>query len=69
MKTVIDLDVELAEAAAKILGTRTKKDTIHAALAAAIDADRKREERRRRLLDSIGSADLGDEDVMLGAWR
>jgi Arc/MetJ family transcription regulator len=28
MKTVIDLDSELTEAAAKVLGTRTKKDTV-----------------------------------------
>jgi Arc/MetJ family transcription regulator len=33
MKTVIDLDPELSEAAAKVLGTKTKKDTVHAALA------------------------------------
>lgn len=68
MKTVIDLDVDLTEAAAKVLGTKTKKDTIHAALAAAVDADRKRATRRRRLVNSLGSPDLGDDDVMSGAW-
>jgi Arc/MetJ family transcription regulator len=45
MKTVIDLDTELVKAAAAVLGTRTKKETIHAALAAAVA-----EERRRQLL-------------------
>jgi Arc/MetJ family transcription regulator len=69
MKTVIDLDVDLTEAAAKVLGTKTKKDTIHAALAAAIASEKKRRERQRRLLNSVGSPDLADEDVMSGAWR
>lgn len=41
MKTVIDLDTELVEAAAAVLGTKTKKDTIHAALSAAVDAARR----------------------------
>jgi Arc/MetJ family transcription regulator len=68
MKTVIDLDVDLTEAAAKVLGTKTKKDTIHAALSAAVDADRKRADRRRRLVNSLGSPDLGDDEVMSGAW-
>lgn len=69
MKTVIDLDSDLVEAAGKVLGTRTKKDTIHAALRATIDAETRRHERRRRLLNSVGSPDLGDDDVMSGAWR
>jgi Arc/MetJ family transcription regulator len=68
MKTVIDLDQELTEAAAKVLGTTTKKDTVHAALAAAIaEADRK-EQRRARLINSAGGADLSDDTVMSGAW-
>jgi hypothetical protein len=33
MKTVVDLDIELTQAAAAVLGTTTKHDTIHAALA------------------------------------
>lgn len=44
MKTLIDLDPELTEAAAKVFGTTTKKDTVHAALAAAVaEAERKAE--------------------------
>ena len=69
MKTVIDLDVTLIETAAGILGTKTKKDTVHAALVAAIQAERKRQERHRLLVDSLGSPDLGDSDVMAQAWR
>jgi len=69
MKTVIDLDPELTEAAAKVLGTTTKKDTVHAALAAAIAEAERRAERRRRLVNSAGGSDLGDDEVMAGAWR
>ena len=69
MKTVIDLDPELTAAAAKVLGTKTKKDTIHAALAAAIAEAERRAERRRRLANSAGGPDLGDDAVMAGAWK
>lgn len=69
MKTVIDLDTQLVERAAKVLGTKTKKDTIHAALAAAIDAELRRQERRRRLLNTVGSPDLADDAIMSAAWR
>ncbi|MGE5830734.1 MAG: type II toxin-antitoxin system VapB family antitoxin [Micromonosporaceae bacterium] len=68
MKTVIDLDPELTEAAAKVLGTTTKKDTVHAALAAAVADAERRAQRRARLLNSAGGPDLADETVMSGAW-
>jgi Arc/MetJ family transcription regulator len=69
MKTVIDLDPALTEAAARVLGTTTKKDTIHAALAAVVaEADRKAQ-RRTRLLNSAGGPDLADGNVMSGAWE
>lgn len=69
MKTVIDLDTELTERAAAVLGTKTKKETIHVALAAAIEAAERKAERRARLLNSAGGPDLGDENVMSGAWE
>ena len=69
MKTVIDLDTELTEAAAKVLGTKTKKDTIHAALAAAVAEAERRTARRFRLLNSAGGPDLANDEVMGGAWR
>jgi Arc/MetJ family transcription regulator len=68
MKTVIDLDPELTEAAAKVLGTTTKKDTGHAALAAAVTEAERRAQRRARLINSAGGAEVGDETVMSGAW-
>jgi Arc/MetJ family transcription regulator len=69
MKTVIDLDPDLVRAAAAVLGTKTKKDTIHAALAAAVAAEQQRRKRQRLLADSLGSPDLGDAKVMAEAWR
>jgi Arc/MetJ family transcription regulator len=69
MKTVIDLDTDLTEQAARVLGTKTKKDTIHAALNAAIAADRAIRERRERLLSTLGSPDLADDEIMSAAWR
>ena len=68
VKTVIDLDTELTEAAAKVLGTTTKKDTVHAALRAAIEEAERRADRRRRLVNSAGGPDLADDTVMAGAW-
>lgn len=68
MKTVIDLDPELTAAAAKVLGTTTKKDTVHAALAAAVTEAERTAQRRARLLNSAGGPDLADENVMSGAW-
>lgn len=41
-KTVIDIDDEALELAAQVLGTKTKKDTVNAALA-EIGARRRRE--------------------------
>jgi Arc/MetJ family transcription regulator len=69
MKTVIDLDPDLTEAAAKVLGTKTKKDTVHAALAAAVAEAERKAQRRARLLNSAGGPELGDDGVMAGAWQ
>ena len=69
MKTVIDLDTDLTEQAARVLGTKTKKDTIHAALNAAVAADRAIRERRERLLSTLGSPDLADDEIMSAAWQ
>lgn len=68
MKTVIDLDTKLTNAAAKVFGTRTKKATIHAALKAAVEEAEARAELRRRLLNSAGGADMGDDEVMSKSW-
>jgi Arc/MetJ family transcription regulator len=44
VKTLLDLDPELLEAAAQVLATTTKKDTVTAALKAAVAAAAQRQE-------------------------
>ncbi|MGH7866662.1 MAG: type II toxin-antitoxin system VapB family antitoxin [Candidatus Dormibacteraceae bacterium] len=64
MRTLIDIDEESLATAAQVLGTRTKRDTVNAALreVAAI-------QRRRDFLDALDQTDLGNKEVMRKAWR
>jgi len=69
MKTMIDLDDVALEQAARELGTKTKKDTVNAALAFVAE----RRQRIERLLDDtlalgVGS-DITDREIMQGARR
>jgi Arc/MetJ family transcription regulator len=59
-RTVIDLDDELLTSVARELGTRTKKDTVNAALREVL-ANRRRAVALTRLRDaaSDGAFDLG----------
>lgn len=66
-KTLIDLDEALLAEAMAVLGTRTKKDTVHRALAEVVASGRRRE--HLELLTSGGLPDLDDPEVMAGAWR
>ncbi len=66
-KTSIDIDADLLREAAQRLGTKTKKDTVNAALARVV-----RDAAIDRHVDSLRSglyADLLDPEVMKGAWR
>ncbi|MBC8090795.1 MAG: type II toxin-antitoxin system VapB family antitoxin [Pseudonocardia sp.] len=67
MKTPIELDEDALNAAAKVLGTTTKKDTVNAALReiARMHARMQAFENWR----DIGSPDLLDPEVMGRAWR
>jgi Arc/MetJ family transcription regulator len=69
MKTMIDIDDEALAAAAKELGTGTKKDTVNAALAFVANRRRRIEE----LLDdpyTLGvGQDITDPEVMRQARR
>jgi Arc/MetJ family transcription regulator len=69
MKTMIDIDDEALELAAKELGTVTKKDTVNAAL--AFVANRRR--RIEKLLDdpyALGvGPDITDPEIMRQARR
>ena len=66
-KTLIDVDEDQLAAAARVLNTETKKDTVNAALreVAALAA------RRRDLSRLISGAlpDLEDTEIMRDAWR
>lgn len=69
MKTMIDLDDQALEQAARELGTATKKDTVNAALRFVADRRRRIEE----LLDdpyALGvGPDIGDPEIMRQARR
>jgi Arc/MetJ family transcription regulator len=69
MKTMIDIDDEALAAAARVLGTATKKDTVNAALRIA----GARELRIAALIAdprNIGvGADIGNAEIMAGARR
>jgi len=57
--TTIDLDADLVEAAAKVLGTSRTTDTVHAALSEVV---RRRE--RMSIIDFRPALDLADLDAM-----
>lgn len=69
MKTVIDIDDEALAAAARVLGTATKKDTVNSALRLAGE----RELRLAALLSDVRNlgvgADISDPAIMEGARR
>jgi hypothetical protein len=66
-KTSFEVDFAKVDAARDILGTTTLTDTVDMALGEVI----KLEQRQRlvRLLFDPSALELGDPDVMAGAWR
>ena len=65
--TQIELDQDLLDKAADILGTKTKKATVNEALRRVIHA-----EARRHHLDELAAGalpDLGNPEIMQTAWR
>jgi Arc/MetJ family transcription regulator len=67
VRTVVDIDDELLDAARAALGTTTKVETVNRALAevAALAARRRHLER----LCAGGLPDLGDDALYEAAWR
>ena len=57
--TTIDLDADLVEAAAKVLGTSRMTDTVHAALSEVV-----RRRARMSIVDFRPALDLADLDAM-----
>ena len=66
-KTLIDIDEEQLAAAAQILKTRTKKDTVNAALRQVTALAARRRDLERLMSGSL--PDLSDEEVMRAAWQ
>lgn len=65
-RTLVDIDDEALAAAAAELGTSTKVDTVNRALA-EIAARPRRLAALERLCTTAD--DLGDAEIMRGAWR
>lgn len=65
-RTLIDVDDEALAAAARELGTKTKVDTVNTALR-EIAGRAERVAAVQRILTRVD--DLGDPEVMSGAWR
>ena len=66
-KTLVDVDETRLAEAGRILGTRTKKDTVNAALAEVIALEARRRDLAR--LSAHGLPDLTDPSVAAAAWR
>jgi Arc/MetJ family transcription regulator len=66
-KTLVDIDEQELAAAAQVLRTKTKKDTVNAALRLVTSLAARRRDLQR--LSSGGLPDLADEDVMRAAWQ
>jgi Arc/MetJ family transcription regulator len=70
-KRLIDVEDEVLEAARRVLGTATIKDTVNTALRATVQAAERRERLDAAALKRFAEAsrDLLDDDVMADAWR
>ena len=66
-KTLIDVDEDQLAAAARVLNTETKKDTVNAALREVVALAARRRDLQR--LTSSSLADLADDEVMRTAWQ
>lgn len=66
MRTVIDIDDQALAAAAEVLGTKTKVDTVNRALAFVAGRPE-----RLALLEALDryAEDLSDPEIMRHAWR
>jgi len=66
-KTLVDVNEEYLAAAQEVLHTKTKKDTINAALRTVAALAARRRDLQR--LMSGGLPDLEDAEVMRAAWQ
>jgi Arc/MetJ family transcription regulator len=66
-KTLIDVDEEMLAAAHEVLGTRTKNETVNAALRAVIALAARRRDLQRTI--SGGLPDLENAEMMRAVWQ
>jgi len=66
-KRLVDIDDELLDQARQLLGAVTIKETVNTSLRELVEAELRRRH-LRRLVTGEGT-DLGDEEIMSGAWR
>jgi Arc/MetJ family transcription regulator len=66
-KRLVDIDDELLDEAAVILGASTMKETVNRSLEAVVLAARRRRHADR--LEEMRNLDLAKPRVMSGAWR
>jgi Arc/MetJ family transcription regulator len=66
-KTSFEIDPAKVDAAKEVLGTTTLTDTVDAALAEVVK--RRGREKLLELLDTPGTFELDNPEVMRGAWR
>jgi Arc/MetJ family transcription regulator len=70
-KRLVDIEDETLEAAQRVLGTDTIKDTVNTALRESVRAAERRQHVDVEALKRFAEAarDLADEDMMADAWR
>ena len=66
-KRLVDIDADLLDEAATILGASTMKETVNRSLEAVVLADRRRRHADR--LETMRDLDLAKPAVMSSAWR
>ena len=66
-KTLIDVDDERLAEAGRLLGTRTKKDTVNAALGEVVAGAARRRDLQRLVNGQLD--DLADAEVRAGRWQ
>ena len=66
-KTSIEIDEEIYAQVRRALGTSTLRETVEEAFLEVLRGHARREE--VRALAEMSGMDLGDPDVMSGAWR
>ena len=66
-KRLVDIDDDLLDEAASVLGTSTMKQTVNRSLEEVVLAARRRRHADR--LEAMSDLDLATPRVMAGAWR